>query len=153
MTYSGTLVTAGSGVGVAVATGGQTELGQIHRLVGGAETLATPLTEKLARFSKILTVVILALAAATFAVGVARGQDTVACSPPRSRCVGAIPEGLGGGHDHLRSEGPDGAVASGDPPARRSRRWAARPSSARQDRDVDRESDDHEGHLTRTGSR
>jgi cation-transporting ATPase F len=44
MVYSGTLVTAGGGAGVAVATGAETELGQIHRLVGAAETLATPLT-------------------------------------------------------------------------------------------------------------
>jgi cation-transporting ATPase F len=41
MLYSGTLVTAGAGAGIAVATGAQTELGEIHRLVGSAEVLAT----------------------------------------------------------------------------------------------------------------
>jgi cation-transporting P-type ATPase F len=66
MAYSGTLVTTGSGAGIVVATGVETELGEIHRLVGAAETLATPLTRKLAGFSKILTVGILTLAAATF---------------------------------------------------------------------------------------
>ncbi|MFZ5870800.1 MAG: HAD-IC family P-type ATPase, partial [Actinomycetota bacterium] len=55
MLYSGTLVTRGSGVGLVVETGAQTELGQIHRLVGTAESLATPLTRKLAHFSKVLT--------------------------------------------------------------------------------------------------
>ena len=51
MAYSGTFVTGGTGVGVVVATGGSTELGEIHRLVGTAKSLATPLTRKLARFS------------------------------------------------------------------------------------------------------
>ena len=62
MVYSGTLVTHGTGTGVVVATGAETELGEIHRLVGTAASLATPLTRKLGRFSKILTVAILALA-------------------------------------------------------------------------------------------
>lgn len=95
MVYSGTLVTAGSGAGIAVATGAETELGQIHRLVGAAETLATPLTRKLAWFSKVLTVVILVLAAVTFGVGVLRGQDAVETfTAAIALAVGAIPEGL-----------------------------------------------------------
>lgn len=95
MAYSGTLVTTGSGAGIVVATGAETELGEIHRLVGAAETLATPLTKKLAAFSKTLTVVILGLAAATFAVGVLRGQDaTGTFTAAIALAVGAIPEGL-----------------------------------------------------------
>jgi cation-transporting ATPase F len=95
MVYSGTLVTTGSGAGVVVATGAETELGEIHRLVGTAETLATPLTRKLAGFSKILTVAILALAAATFGVGLLRGQDAVETfTAAIALAVGAIPEGL-----------------------------------------------------------
>ncbi|PWU50081.1 carbonate dehydratase [Micromonospora sp. S4605] len=95
MVYSGTLVSGGSGVGVAVATGAQTEIGQIHRLVGAAQTLATPLTAKLTRFSRLLTVVILALAAVTFAVGVLRGQPVVETfTAAVALAVSAIPEGL-----------------------------------------------------------
>ncbi len=95
MAYSGTLVTTGSGAGIVVATGAETELGEIHRLVGAAETLATPLTQKLAAFSKVLTVAILALAAATFAVGLVRGQDAVETfTAAIALAVGAIPEGL-----------------------------------------------------------
>ncbi|BDT91549.1 putative cation-transporting ATPase F [Nocardia sputorum] len=95
MVYSGTLVTSGSGAGIVVATGAVTELGEIHRLVGAAETLATPLTRKLASFSKILTVGILGLAAATFAVGLLRGQDAVETfTAAIALAVGAIPEGL-----------------------------------------------------------
>ncbi|MDI9888845.1 cation-transporting P-type ATPase [Streptomyces sp. HNM0645] len=93
--HSGTLVTAGQGAGIAVATGAETELGAIHRLVGAAQTLATPLTAKLAAFSKILTVVILALAAVTFAMGVVRGQGAVQTfTAAVALAVGAIPEGL-----------------------------------------------------------
>ncbi|WP_316248175.1 HAD-IC family P-type ATPase [Streptomyces sp. TRM49041] len=95
MVHSGTLVTAGQGSGIAVATGAETELGEIHRLVGAAATLATPLTAKLTAFSRVLTVVILALAAITFAVGIARGQDAVdTFTAAVALAVGAIPEGL-----------------------------------------------------------
>ncbi|MFD0487465.1 HAD-IC family P-type ATPase [Saccharopolyspora spinosporotrichia] len=89
------MVTSGNGAGVVVATGAETELGEIHRLVGAAETLATPLTQKLARFSKILTVGILVLAALTFAVGLLRGHDAVEMfTAAIALAVGAIPEGL-----------------------------------------------------------
>ncbi|SDZ17368.1 cation-transporting ATPase F [Saccharopolyspora shandongensis] len=43
-------------MGIAVATGADTELGNIHRLVASAEELATPLTRKMAWLSKLLTV-------------------------------------------------------------------------------------------------
>ncbi len=95
MVYSGTLVTAGHGAGIVVATGAETELGEIHRLVGSAQTLDTPLTVKLARFSKVLTVFILAMAAVTFGIGLVRGQDAVQTfTAAIALAVGAIPEGL-----------------------------------------------------------
>ena len=93
--YSGTLVTAGSAAGIVVATGAETEIGEIHRLVGAAEVLATPLTAKLNKFSKILTITILGLAAATFAAGLLRRQDAVETfTAAVALAVGAIPEGL-----------------------------------------------------------
>jgi len=95
MLYSGTLVTHGTASAIVVATGAQTELGEIHRLVGAADVLATPLTSKLARFSKVLTVVILALAAVTFTVGVMRGEKAAEMlTAAVALAVGAIPEGL-----------------------------------------------------------
>ncbi len=95
MLYSGTLVTSGTGAGITVATGAATELGEIHRLVGGAEAPATPLTRKLAWFSQVLTVVILALAAVTFVVGLARGESVGGMfGAAVALAVGAIPEGL-----------------------------------------------------------
>jgi cation-transporting ATPase F len=95
MLYSGTLVTSGTGAGITVATGVQTELGEIHRLVGAAQLPVTPLTRKLARFSKILTVVILGLAAVAFAAGLARGEKASEMfTAAVALAVGAIPEGL-----------------------------------------------------------
>ena len=95
MVYSGTLVTAGTGAGVVVGIGGETELGEIHRLMGAVQPIATPLTQKLTRFSMTLTVAILALAAVTFVAGVARGQQPAQMfTAAVALAVGAIPEGL-----------------------------------------------------------
>ncbi|AOW93735.1 carbonate dehydratase [Rhodococcus sp. WMMA185] len=95
MLYSGTLVTSGTGSGIAVATGANTELGEIHRLVGAADTLATPLTRKLAWFSRVLTVVIVALAAVTFVAGLLRAaEETNTFTAAVALAVSAIPEGL-----------------------------------------------------------
>lgn len=95
MAYSATLVTAGSGTGIVVATGDDTQIGQIHRLVATAEVLATPLTAKLAWFSKVLTIGIVVLAGMTFAIGVLRHHDVVEMfTAAVALAVGAIPEGL-----------------------------------------------------------
>ena len=95
MLYSGTLVTHGTGTAIVVLTGAQTELGEIHRLVGGADVLATPLPRKLTGFSRILTVVILGLAVVTFVVGVLRGEPAAQMLRAAvALAVGAIPEGL-----------------------------------------------------------
>ena len=95
MAWSGTPVTAGTGVGVVVATGAATQLGDVQRLLRSAEDLATPLTRKLALFSTRLTIVILGLAAMTFAVGVMRGTSASDMfSASVALAVGAIPEGL-----------------------------------------------------------
>ena len=95
MLYSGTLVTAGTGAGIVVAIGGETELGEIHRLMGAVQPVATPLTQKLARFSGTLTIAILALAAVAFLAGVAHGeQPAQTFTAAVALAVGAIPEGL-----------------------------------------------------------
>lgn len=95
MAFSGTLVTYGQGTGVVVGTGTETELGRIHQLMGETTQLATPLTKKLASFSKLLTVAILGLAAVTFMLGLWRGQPvTEIFMAAVALAVGAIPEGL-----------------------------------------------------------
>ena len=95
MAFSGTLVTGGSGVGVVVSTGAATESGLIHRLIGEAAELETPLTRKIAHFSKILTVAILGLALVTYVFGLLRGEDPADLLVAAvALAVGAIPEGL-----------------------------------------------------------
>ncbi|HEY5646080.1 MAG TPA: cation-transporting P-type ATPase, partial [Pseudomonadales bacterium] len=95
MGFSGTFVTYGQGTGVVVGTGTNTELGRIHQLVHETTAIATPLTKKLASFSKVLTVAILGLAAMTFALGLWRGQPAAEVFMAAvALAVGAIPEGL-----------------------------------------------------------
>ncbi|MGY1712422.1 HAD-IC family P-type ATPase [Geodermatophilus sp. SYSU D00758] len=95
MAWSGSLVTRGRGRGVVVATGGDTEMGRIHRLVGEARALETPLTSKIGRFSRVLTVVVLGLAGLTFALGTVRGEPPAdMLTAAVALAVGAIPEGL-----------------------------------------------------------
>ncbi len=95
MAYASTLVTYGQATGVVTATGEHTEMGRISRLMTSSRELATPLTRKIDRFSRIMLYAILALAAVTVGVGLIRGE------PPFDMfmaavalAVGAIPEGL-----------------------------------------------------------
>ena len=96
MAYSGTMVASGQGAGLVVATGAATELGRISAMVGGVETLTTPLLRQMNVFAQRLTIVILALAACVcvFAV-MARGYELEqAFMAAVGVAVAAIPEGL-----------------------------------------------------------
>ena len=93
--FGGTLVTAGQAAGLVWATGDRTETGRIAWLISEAVDISTPLTRKIARFSKLLLWVILGLAGLTFVVGVARGEGAVEMFMAAvALAVGAIPEGL-----------------------------------------------------------
>ncbi len=93
--YTGTLITSGQAEGVVWGIGDQTETGRISHLISSAVELSTPLTKKIAQFSKLVLWVILALAAATFAIGVARGEKPAEMFMAAvALAVGAIPEGL-----------------------------------------------------------
>ncbi len=52
MAFSGTFVAAGTGAGIAVATGSATELGRISELVGSVKTLTTPLLRQIAQLAE-----------------------------------------------------------------------------------------------------
>ncbi|RKX62428.1 MAG: cation-transporting P-type ATPase [Thermodesulfobacteriota bacterium] len=95
MAYSSTLVTYGQGKGAVVSTGDHTEVGRISQLISTTQELETPLTRKIAHFSHVLLYMILALAAVTVVVGVARGQSIFDMFMAAvALAVGAIPEGL-----------------------------------------------------------
>jgi cation-transporting ATPase F len=93
--FAGTIVTAGHGEGVVWATGDRTEAGHIAWLISGAVEMQTPLTRKIAEFSRLLLQAILVLAVITFAIGVARGEKpSEMFMASVALAVGAIPEGL-----------------------------------------------------------
>ncbi len=95
MLYASTFVTYGRGKAVVAATGDATEVGRISELITTAEDLETPLTIKIANFSRYLLFVIMGLAALTFVVGVFRTQAFVEMFMAAiALAVGAIPEGL-----------------------------------------------------------
>ena len=72
-----------------------TELGRISELVGTADPLTTPLTRKIAAFSRTLTFAILALAGLTFALAWLRGYAPLdGFLAAVALAVAAIPEGL-----------------------------------------------------------
>jgi magnesium-transporting ATPase (P-type) len=96
MAYSGTYISTGQGMGVAVATGLVTELGRISTLVGTVQTLRTPLTRQMDTFARQLTIFILAAAAALFVFArLFRDYDpTEIFMAIVGLVVAAIPEGL-----------------------------------------------------------
>ncbi|MCA8997603.1 MAG: cation-transporting P-type ATPase [Planctomycetaceae bacterium] len=95
MAYSSTLVTYGTGIGVVTATGDHTEIGRINALIASTDVLATPLTRRIEQFSRVLLIVILALAGLTFLIGRLRGEPWLdMLMAAVSLAVGAIPEGL-----------------------------------------------------------
>lgn len=95
LAYAGTLVTYGQAEGVVWAIGHQTETGRIATLIEDAVEMSTPLTRKIAEFSKLLLWIIMGLAVLTFAVGILRGEPAVEMFMAAvALAVGAIPEGL-----------------------------------------------------------
>nr|MBI1229459.1 HAD-IC family P-type ATPase [Cytophagales bacterium] len=93
--FSSTNVTYGQGKGIVVATGDTTEVGKIQESIAAAEDLETPLTKKIASFSRLLLWVILVLSGMVIAIGFLRGEsfgDTFMVAV--ALAVGAIPEGL-----------------------------------------------------------
>jgi len=96
MAFSGTMVTSGQGKGVAVATGGATEIGRISGLLSNIETLTTPLVSQMNSFSRWLTVFILLVAAVLLLFGyfVEHYSFTDMFMVVVGLSVAAIPEGL-----------------------------------------------------------
>ncbi|HEU5138481.1 MAG TPA: calcium-translocating P-type ATPase, SERCA-type [Bacillales bacterium] len=95
MTFMGTMVARGSGVGVVVGTGMETEMGKIADLLQREDTLMTPLQRRLEQLGRILITASLGLTALVVVIGVLQGQDIYKMFLAGvSLAVAAIPEGL-----------------------------------------------------------
>ncbi|CAK1238147.1 calcium-translocating P-type ATPase, PMCA-type [Fructobacillus fructosus] len=89
-------VVYGRALGIVVATGMQTEVGKIAGALQGQDETKTPLQENLKSLSKVLTYLILAIAALTFVIGYFTQNMPIIdlILTAISLAVAAIPEGL-----------------------------------------------------------
>ena len=93
--FMGTPVATGTGLAEVTATGMRTELGKIAHLLETAEDSTTPLQARLARTSRVLLYLCLAVVAATALVGLLRGLAPLeVLMSAVSLAVAAVPEGL-----------------------------------------------------------
>ena len=95
MVYKGTAVTEGRARGVVVATGMDTELGEISAMVETAETGDTPLEQKLDRLGQRLVWLTIGIAGAVAGAGLLAGRSLfLMIETAIALAVAAIPEGL-----------------------------------------------------------
>jgi magnesium-transporting ATPase (P-type) len=68
--YSGTLVTYGTGIGVVVNTGTNSEIGQVSKMLAGLPKLTTPLLRQITKFGHWLAFIITLFSVAIFLFGI-----------------------------------------------------------------------------------
>jgi len=95
MVYMGTVVENGKAKAIVTATGLKTEIGKIAQMVKETKEEKTPLQKKLAKFSKIVAGIIVAICIIIFIEGIITGNTflemfTIAIAV----AIAAIPEGL-----------------------------------------------------------
>ena len=95
MLFLGTMIATGRAVGMVVATGAATELGQVGRLVSSIDTEATPLQRKLQQLGQRLVYVVLVIGAVVVLSGLLRGEPLWSMlEVGLSLAVAAVPEAL-----------------------------------------------------------
>lgn len=95
MIYLGTYVQAGRCVAVVTATGRDTELGQVGRLLTTTPELKTPMEKRLADLGRRLVFLVICIAVIVLAAGLVRGdQPLLIAKVAISLAVAAVPEGL-----------------------------------------------------------
>jgi calcium-translocating P-type ATPase len=96
MAFSGTMVLSGRATGIAVATGGETELGRINQLLASVSPLETPLLRQIKKFGYVITAVVAIVGVLVFAYGKwVRGIEFVELfQAVVGIAVSMIPEGL-----------------------------------------------------------
>ncbi|HUY87186.1 MAG TPA: cation-translocating P-type ATPase [Pirellulales bacterium] len=95
MVFSGAVITAGKGKAIVVATGMQTQLGQIAGMLRRYKPEPTPLQRRLEELGRVLIVVCLLLVGAVFAIRIVDGGQFIDVFLfSISLAVAAVPEGL-----------------------------------------------------------
>lgn len=95
MLWFGTVVTAGRGSGVVVATGANTQVGRIAMLLSRTPEEHTPLQKQLNRFGRELAFAIIVVVLLIFGFGIFRGEGIADMfATAIAVAVSAIPEGL-----------------------------------------------------------
>lgn len=95
MGYNGTYVTAGTGLGIVIATGLKTEFGKISELVEQVTTLETPLSITIKKIAQLITIGVVSVSVGLFIIGLFRGSSIFdAGFAGITLAVAAIPEGL-----------------------------------------------------------
>jgi Ca2+-transporting ATPase len=93
--FMSTMVTAGNGICVVVATGMDTEVGQIADMMASAEEPRTPLQRRIDSLSHVLIGGAVAVVAGIIGIGIHHGMDLIEMvNTGISLSVAAIPEGL-----------------------------------------------------------
>ena len=157
MAFSGTLVAAGQGTGVVVATGAQTEIGRISALIESVELLTTPLLRQINRFGQRFTWITLSRRGPAVRVCRADPRLRLAGGADRRRCPGRgrhPRRSAGGDHHHARDRGAaHGRAQRGDPPSARGRNAGRHLGHLLgQDRHPDAQRDDGAPHRHRATS-
>lgn len=96
MAYSGGTVAYGRGTGVVTHTGMSTEVGKIATMLTDGSQQTSPLQKQLGKTAKLLSILVLAIAAVIFIVQAVREPDNImeAFMTAVAIAVAAIPEGL-----------------------------------------------------------
>lgn len=96
MAFSSTTVSAGTGMGVVIAIGEDTEIGKINQMMSEVEEITTPLLKQTAKFGKSVSIVIVGIAFVIYLFGYFfRHYDSgELLMSVIGLAVAAIPEGL-----------------------------------------------------------
>lgn len=95
MAFTGTVATKGNAVGVVSYTGSYTQMGKIAQMIKKTKDEATPLQNKLATFSKKISIVVVVIALFIMGFGyLIEGNFTKMFGVAVAVAVSAIPEGL-----------------------------------------------------------
>ncbi|WP_351074461.1 cation-translocating P-type ATPase [Shewanella sp. CAL98-MNA-CIBAN-0140] len=95
LVFKSSMITRGRGKGVVVASGMETEIGQIAGLLQDEASVKTPLQTRLSRFGRYLALAVLAICVVVFAAGLLQGQPILLMFLTSvSLGVAAIPEAL-----------------------------------------------------------